>query len=150
MVPLLFFCATPSLNCWAHGNREAMNTILHQIAWLKFWVRWTRSIFLSHGVSINFFFQITLFLFFLRPFYLSTWFLCLLRFESVTFNCLSEFLFLVLFWMLWMSVTVNKLKHMTCHGSQASQIGNNETCITNETSPVLVTGVLSNNIWKYR
>ena len=70
-------------------------------------------------------------------FYLSTWFLCLLRFKSsITFNLVSKFLFLVLFRMLWMLVTVNKLKHMTCHGPHVPGITTNRTSLVEFFFPV--------------
>ena len=92
-------------------------------------------ILLSHYVSINFFFWTPFLLFFSRNFYWSTRFLCLLTslsltqswIFSVTFCLVSEFLFFVLFWMLWILVTVNKLKNPTCHGSHASQITSSKT-----------------------
>ena len=45
-------------------------------------------------------------------------------------HLISNFLFLVRFWMLSMLVTVNKLKHMTCHGSDTSQMTTCKTLIT--------------------
>ena len=72
-------------------------------------------------VSINFFFW-TPFSFFVRLLYLSSWFLCLLSIESsVSPSFFFEFLIFVYFQMLWMLVTVNKVKHMALR-SHASQI----------------------------
>ena len=99
---------------------------------------------ITHGLFINFFFQGAFLFFFRRIFYLSTRFLCLLNLESsVTFHLVSEYLCLVLFWMLWTWVT------------RTIYIGNDNLLgisykfffsVSNEMRPVLVTRVLSNNI----
>ena len=76
-----------------------------------------------HSVSINLFFGTDLLFFCFRLFYLSTRFLRFLSFESFfTFHLISDFLFIILFEMLWMLFMVNKVKHMVCHGSHMSQI----------------------------
>ena len=69
-------------------------------------------------LSLNIFF-----FFFFRLFYLSTRFISVLTFTSFAIHWLTCFrvssgLFLVLFWMLWMLVTVHKL----CHVPHASRI----------------------------
>ena len=76
----------------------------------------------SHGTAINFLVW-TSFFFFFRLFYWSTWFISVLTFTSFAIHWLTCFrvssgLFLVLFWMLWMLVTVHKL----CHVPHASRI----------------------------
>ena len=78
----------------------------------------SRTVLLSHGAHS---FPETLF--FLKPFfYLLTKFICSLILESTfIFELVSELL-AVFFWMLWMLVTVNKLKLMACHVPHASQI----------------------------
>ena len=48
----------------------------------------------------------------------------------IIFHLFSKFLFFVLFRMLWMLVTVNKLKHVVCHGSHTSQITTTKTLAT--------------------
>ena len=80
----------------------------------------------SHGAAINFLIWTSSPFFFFRFFYLSTWFLSILTIESSDIHWLtgltkffpSFWLFLVLFWMLWMLVTVFK----PCHMPHASQI----------------------------
>ena len=106
------------------------------------------SIFLSHAVSINFFF-LALFLFF---------FLRLLLINPISqslepwifhHHLVSEFLILVHFRMLRIPITVNKLKHMTCYGPHGSRITTWGTFLmefffsaSNEVSPVLVIRVI--------
>ena len=90
---------------------------------------------LSHYVSINFIFWTPFFIFLQTIlFYLSAWFICLLTCLSflqswifcITFCFVSNFLFFfyffffVLFQMLWMLVTVNKIRYMACHGLHGS------------------------------
>ena len=50
---------------------------------------------------------------FCTPFYISTWFLSLFPWIFCHFLCCFQFLscFFILFWMLWMPLIVNKLKH---------------------------------------
>lgn len=108
----------------------------------------TLSIFLSHVVLINFFF-LALFLFF---------FLRLLLINPISqslepwifhHHLVSEFLILVHFRMLWMPITGNKLKHMTCYGPKGSRITTWGIFLmelffsaSNEVSPVLVIRVI--------
>ena len=86
----------------------------------------TALILLQHGVSINFFSWTYFFsfLFFFRLFFThqldSSLFWPLNLLTTILF--LSFWLFLVLFWMLWMLVMVNKLMHMTYHRPHASRI----------------------------
>ena len=69
----------------------------------------------------------------------SSWIFC------VTFHFVSEFLTLVIFRMLWMLVTVNKVKHVALHGSHVLQITSWKTVVqtffdvSNEKSPILIT-----------
>ena len=85
----------------------------------------------SHGAPINCSFWIFLFSFLFRLFSWSTWFRFVLILKSSVIcsvpNLFSNFwLFLVLFWMLWRLVTVNKL----CHVPHASRITTWETVFT--------------------
>ena len=74
----------------------------------------------SHGAAINFLIWTSSPFFFFRFFYLSTWFLSILTIESSDIHWLtgltkffpSFWLFLVLFWMLWMLVTMHKSYHV--------------------------------------
>ena len=74
----------------------------------------------SHGAAINFLIWTSSPFFFFRLFYLSTWFLSILNIESSDNHWLtgltkffpSFWLFLVLFWMLWMLVTMHKSYHV--------------------------------------
>ena len=88
-----------------------------------FWFGWenffSNSIkLLSHYVWINFSYWTPFLFFSMRPLYFSTWFLCFLvpvwpfiEF-SITFHLVSEFLFFVLFRILWMLASVNKAKFL--------------------------------------
>ena len=88
-----------------------------------FWFGWenffSNSIkLLSHYVWINFSYWAPFLFFSMRPLYFSTWFLCFLvpvwpfiEF-SITFHLVSEFLFFVLFRILWMLASVNKAKFL--------------------------------------
>ena len=82
--------------------------------------------FISQNGLINFFFWASFLWFFSRLLYLLTRFLWFLELKQlnllITFHLVSRFLFLEFLWMLWMLVTVNKLKHMSFHGSHTSQI----------------------------
>ena len=89
----------------------------------------------SHGAAINFLIWTSSLFFFFRLFYLSTRFLSVLTIESsasihwltgLNNLLLSLWLFLVLFWMLWMLVTV----HKPCHVPHASRITNWRTIFT--------------------
>ena len=94
------------------------------------------------------------FFYLINFFYLSAPLICLSNLESsVTFYLISEFLSLVVFWMLWVLVTINKLNHMARHGSQALQIKANRSFLTEfffsvsiKKCPLLVTCVLSDNL----
>ena len=77
----------------------------------------------SHGTAINFLIWTSSLFFFFRLFYLSTRLISVLTLKSYAIHWLTCFrvsgrLFLVLFWMLWMLVTVHKL----CHVPHASRI----------------------------
>ena len=82
----------------------------------------------SHGAASNFLIWTSSLFFFIRLFYLSTRFISVLTLKSSTIYWLTCFrvssgLFPVLFWMLWMLITVHKL----CHVPDALQITNWET-----------------------
>ena len=71
----------------------------------------------SHGAAINFLIWTSSLFFFFRLFYLSTRFISVLTLKSSAIHWLTCFrvssgLFLVLFWMLWMLVTMHKLYHV--------------------------------------
>ena len=77
----------------------------------------------SHGTAINVLIWTFSLFFFFRLFYSSTRFISVLTLKSSAIHWLTCFrvssgLFLVLFWMLWMLVTVHKL----CHVPHASRI----------------------------
>ena len=77
----------------------------------------------SHGAAINFLIWTSSLFFFFRLFYLSTRFISVLTLKSSAIHWLTCFrvssgLFLVLFGMVWMLVTVHKL----CHVPHASRI----------------------------
>ena len=77
----------------------------------------------SHGAAINFLIWTSSLSFFFRLFYLSTRFISVLTLKSSAIHWLTCFrvssgLFLVLFWMLWMLVTMHKL----CHVPHTSRI----------------------------
>ena len=81
----------------------------------------------SHGAAINFLIWTSSLFFFFRHFYLSTRFLCFNDWIFCQHSLtnwpnlfLSLSLFLVLFWIIWMLVTV----HKPCHVPHASQITN--------------------------
>ena len=87
-------------------------------------------ILLSHSILINFFFWTPFPFFFLRRFYLLTQFL---SFNLYLLSSSDLWLFLVFFRILWMLVTVNKLKHMwfkACHLPHASRITTLKTIFT--------------------
>ena len=92
------------------------------------WIEYTVFFLMRHVLQEQSYFHMVhiLFpetLFFLKPFfYLLTKFICSLILESTfIFELVSELL-AGFFWMLWMLVTVNKLKLMACHVPHASQI----------------------------
>ena len=94
------------------------------------------------------------FFYLINFFYLSAPLICLSNLESsVTFYLVLEFLSLVVFWMLWVLVTITKLNRMAHHGSQALQIKTNGSFLTEfffsvsiKKCPLLVTCVLSDNL----
>ena len=68
------------------------------------------------------------------------------------FHLFFEFLIIVYFPMLWMLVTVNKVKHVALHGPHASQITSSKILVTqtlfrvsNEVGSILVLRLLGNN-----
>ena len=108
-------------------------------------------ILLSPCVSINFFFW-TPFSFFSD---FCTYQVHLSVFWALNRLChlpyFFEFLIFVYFWMLWILVTVNKVKHIALHGLHASQITSttlvtqNLFRVTNEIGWILVSRFLGNN-----
>ena len=85
----------------------------------------------SHGAAINFLIWTSSLFFFFRLFYLSTRFLSVLTIAidwltGLTNLFPSFWLFLVLFWMLWMLVTV----HKPCHVPHASRMKTSRTIFT--------------------
>ena len=80
---------------------------------------------------------------------LNSWIFC------VTSRLVFEFLIFAIFWMLWMLVILNKVKHMALHDTHALQITSWKTLFTqnffrvfNEIGPILVTRFLGNKSWK--
>ena len=100
-------------------------------------------------VLISYFFW-TPFLFFSFAFWdLNSWIFC------ATFHFSSEFLIFATFWMLWMLVAMNKVKHMILHESHVLQMTSLKPLVTqtffsvsSEMDPILVTLFLDNKSLK--
>ena len=90
-----------------------------------------------------FFYQLHFFVFWA----LSSWIF------NVIFDLVSKFLFVLIFWIEWMLVTANKVKHMAQHCLHASQmppwktlVAQNFNSVSNKIKPTLVTRIVRKNI----
>ena len=114
-----------------HQN-VACDTTSNIFWWDKFF---SNSVNITFPLCVSFFFQ-TLFLLFFNSISLSfdlfefSVHLLYLLCHLPSIFCFRDFFFFLLFWMLWILVTVNKLKYTASHGPHASHIPCWKTLIT--------------------